>query len=203
MGITERKERDRQEMRRLILEAAKSLFLSEGFENVSIRRIAEGIEYSPATVYLYFKDKDEILLALHDEGFRKLLNRFERVKSIPDPIERLHAIGREYVQFAFENKEFYDLMYIERPLGPLVDCPDDFGMLGEVHKIFFDTIEACIKAGHLPKADVYPAAFTFLAAIHGAMALVIRNRCPKLFHTENEVLVNQTLEFLMALLKRD
>lgn len=197
MGITERKERDRQEMKQHILQAAKELFLSDGFDNVSIRRIAEKIEYSPATVYLYFKDKQEILLALHDEGFQMLLSRFQRVKSIADPLERLQGIGREYIKFAFENKEFYDLMYIEQPLGRLIENCDESDMLTEVHKVLFQTVEACIKAGYLPEADVHTAAFTFWATIHGAITIVIRNRCPIFFGTESEVLVNQSLEFVL------
>ena len=79
MGIFERKERDKQGMRKLILDSAMSLFLEEGFGNVSIRRIAESIEYSPATIYLYFRDKDEILFALHNEGFEELFRRQKKL----------------------------------------------------------------------------------------------------------------------------
>ncbi|MBI5233035.1 MAG: helix-turn-helix transcriptional regulator [Deltaproteobacteria bacterium] len=61
MGISERREKEKKEMRGLILETAMELFLDEGFENVSLRRRADKIEYSPATIYLYYKDKDEIL----------------------------------------------------------------------------------------------------------------------------------------------
>ncbi|MBK7338149.1 MAG: helix-turn-helix transcriptional regulator [Saprospirales bacterium] len=61
MGINERKEREKVELRGLILKGAMEVFLEEGFENTSIRRIAERVEYSPGTIYVYFKDKDEIL----------------------------------------------------------------------------------------------------------------------------------------------
>jgi len=60
MGLKERKERDKLEMKDRILQSAHQLFVEKGFEQVSIRNIAEAIEYSPATIYLYFKDKDEI-----------------------------------------------------------------------------------------------------------------------------------------------
>jgi AcrR family transcriptional regulator len=62
MGIKERKELEKQKMRKLILDNAMKLFLEKGFENITIRHIAEKIEYSPATIYLYFKDKDEIMV---------------------------------------------------------------------------------------------------------------------------------------------
>ena len=75
MGIKERKEQEKSEMRELILKTAMNLFLDKGFENITIRHIAEKIEYSPATIYLYFKNKDEILYTLRREGFEKLYER--------------------------------------------------------------------------------------------------------------------------------
>src|SRR3954462_9933776 len=72
MGIKERHERDREAVRRSILDGARELFVSEGFQNVSIRKIAERIEYSPAAIYRYFPSKDDIFFALAEEGFRLL-----------------------------------------------------------------------------------------------------------------------------------
>ena len=72
MGIKERQERDREAVRRAILDAARELFVTEGYQNVSIRKIAERIEYSPAAIYGYFPSKDDIFFALAEEGFRLL-----------------------------------------------------------------------------------------------------------------------------------
>src|SRR4249920_3695592 len=72
MGIKERQHRDREAVRRAILDAARELFVAEGFQNVSIRKIAERIEYSPAAIYGYFPSKDDIFFALAEEGFRLL-----------------------------------------------------------------------------------------------------------------------------------
>ena len=72
MGIRERHERDREAIQRAILDAARELFVSEGYQNVSIRKIAERIEYSPAAIYGYFRSKDDIFFALAEEGFRLL-----------------------------------------------------------------------------------------------------------------------------------
>ena len=77
MGISDRKEREKEEMRRRILESAKKLFLELGYEKTSVRAIAEDIEYSPATIYLYFKDKNELLFALHQEAFIEFSKTFE------------------------------------------------------------------------------------------------------------------------------
>src|ERR687883_454319 len=72
MGIKERHERDREAVRRAILDAARELFVREGYQNVSIRKIAERIEYSPAAIYGYFPSKDDIFFALAEEGFHLL-----------------------------------------------------------------------------------------------------------------------------------
>ena len=69
MSVAHRKQREKEEMRELILDASRSIFLEKGYHQTSIRNIAEKIEYSPGTIYLYFKEKDEIFHALHEEGF--------------------------------------------------------------------------------------------------------------------------------------
>src|SRR4051794_9482355 len=106
MGIKERQERDREAVSRSILDAARELFVSEGFQHVSIRKIAERIEYSPAAIYGYFPSKDDIFFALAEEGFRLLGNpasvqqdpqlatgsRLDRVKAI---FWRMYVFSRE------------------------------------------------------------------------------------------------------------
>ena len=72
MGIKDRQDRERFAVRQAILDAARDLFVTEGYRNVSIRKIAERIEYSPAAIYSYFPSKDDIFFALAEEGFRRL-----------------------------------------------------------------------------------------------------------------------------------
>ena len=79
MGIAERKERERQEMQDRIVQAAKGLFMENGFENTSIRKIAEEIEYSPAAIYRYFQSMDEIFYAVHSEIFDLLYDHIKVV----------------------------------------------------------------------------------------------------------------------------
>src|ERR1700710_2546607 len=114
MGILERKEKQKLEIRKLILDASMKLFVEEGFGNVTIRRIADLIEYSPTTVYLYFKDKDEIFFNLHDIGFQKLQELNRNLDSIQNPLVRLHKMGENYLNFGMENQEYYNLMFIMR-----------------------------------------------------------------------------------------
>ena len=89
MGIAERKERDRVEMRQRIIDAAIQMFLEEGYEKTSIRNIAEKIEYSPATIYLYYKDKDELLYDVQGQAFEKLYQTFRDEATAKDPFKRL------------------------------------------------------------------------------------------------------------------
>src|SRR5579871_605942 len=97
MGIAERKEKQKLEIRKMILEASMRLFVEEGFENVSIRKIADLIEYSPTTVYLYFKDKDEIFYELHNVGFLKFQELNKDLPAIENPLVRLHKMGENYI----------------------------------------------------------------------------------------------------------
>src|SRR3954468_13368908 len=101
MGIKERHERDREAVRRAILDAAKELFVRESYENVSIRKIAELIEYSPAAIYSYFPSKDDIFFALAEEGFRLLYGdraQYSELETL-QPAERLRAMFWTFYQF--------------------------------------------------------------------------------------------------------
>src|SRR3954453_9810537 len=118
MGIKERQERDREAGRRAILNAARDLFVTEGFQNVSIRKIAERIEYSPAAIYGYFPSKDDIYFALAEEGFRRLgdpgtVSVFAE-RNQPEPLERLRVIFTRLHRFSREHPQYFALMFVER-----------------------------------------------------------------------------------------
>src|SRR5215207_10855214 len=74
MGTKERQQRERDRVQDAILTAARELFVTEGYRNVSIRKIADRIEYSPAAIYSYFPSKDDIFFALAEEGFHLLFD---------------------------------------------------------------------------------------------------------------------------------
>src|SRR5919204_4981809 len=102
MGIKERQERDREAVRRSILDAARDLFVTEGFQHVSIRKIAERIEYSPAAIYSYFPSKDDIFYALAEDGFRLLGDPAEVSAQGRTPLERVRAIFWRIYEFSRE-----------------------------------------------------------------------------------------------------
>src|SRR5580765_6562626 len=99
MGTKERREREREELRTKILDAARELFAKEGYEAVSMRRIAEAIEYSPTAIYVHFKDKAELMRELCHEDFSKLDAGNPDALETTDPVERIRALGRMYIHF--------------------------------------------------------------------------------------------------------
>ncbi|MFP5245699.1 MAG: TetR/AcrR family transcriptional regulator, partial [Thermoanaerobaculia bacterium] len=112
LGPRERREREREEIRTRILDAARELFASEGFESVTMRRIADKIEYSPTAIYFHFRDKDALLSELCDCDFRAFAQGFNEIAQIPDPVERLRAAGRAYIAFGLGNPSHYRLMFM-------------------------------------------------------------------------------------------
>lgn len=105
MGTQERKDRERAELKEQILEAAKKILLKSGKKGLSIRKIATMIEYSPATIYLYFEDKDQILHELMEMGFMLMTKYMVSAYAEKDPVSRIREIGRAYVSFALENRD--------------------------------------------------------------------------------------------------
>ena len=103
MSTAERKAREKEALKLLILKGAKKLFLERGIEQTTIRNIADEINYSVGTVYVYFKDKNAILHDLHSIGFQELGGYFEELFLIKDPMERLKKMGFTYIKFALEN----------------------------------------------------------------------------------------------------
>ncbi|MFM0597820.1 TetR/AcrR family transcriptional regulator [Paraburkholderia dilworthii] len=115
MGIAERKNRQKQALRERILDASRRIVMREGFAALSMRKIADAIEYSPATLYLHFASRDEIAQALCEEGYAQLLATFEPHARIADPAERLKALGRAYIAFGVEHPQTYRLIFMEDP----------------------------------------------------------------------------------------
>lgn len=179
-GHAERLERGRLEMRERICAAAMRLFLEEGFEQTSMRRIADAIGYSPGAIYSYFEDKDEILFALHMEGFAKLRAALQAVDPTLPAHERLRHGGEAYLRFAFENPEYYDLMFITSRTVPRIRELDHWEVGADTYEFLRDIVRDAMGEGAIPPGEVDAAAFAVWAAVHGMAALVIRSRCPML-----------------------
>ena len=188
MGISERKEREKQVMRKNIIDAAMHMFTHEGYENASIRKIADKIEYSPATIYLYYKDKDELLYDVQAECFKKLVDAFKKEANSAEPLTRLHQISAAYIKFGLENPEMYDLMFIMKsPMNNLKDLEvwkngdDAFGYLATC-------IHECIEQQLIKFDSVWLGAFSIWSMAHGLISLDIRCRIKVLNMDEAQII---------------
>lgn len=115
MGAVERRAREKAEFRDEVLDAARKIVLREGFDSLSMRKIADAIEYAPGTIYLYFKSRDEIARDLCTAGFEELLQALAPAAGIRDPAKRLEEFGKRYVRFGLEHPETYRLIFMEDP----------------------------------------------------------------------------------------
>jgi AcrR family transcriptional regulator len=179
MGITERKERERKDLRKAILDAAGELFAQEGIENVSMRKIAEKIEYSPTTIYLYFKDKGELIYSLvrgYFDAFQKSVVAATDAAQ-DDPIAAIRTAMRQYIDFGVGNPFAYRLSFMADTLarderGERTE--DDFGNAGRRNLI--GCIEACIEAGLFRKDDPEMTANVIWSMNHGIVSLLINHQ---------------------------
>jgi AcrR family transcriptional regulator len=163
---------------RAILDAARDLFVAEGYQNVSIRKIADRIEYSPAAIYSYFPSKDDIFYALAEEGFRLLFSvSQERGDPGPDGLECLRRGFMRLYQFSREHPEYFALMFLDRSVPRITQNWAGFSFVSSIKQDFAARIDDAVRAGHLPAATDAHAVFRLLtAATVGASVLHLCNR---------------------------
>ncbi len=201
MGITDRKEREKQEMRKLIINAAMEMFITEGFDKTSIRNIADKIEYSPATIYLYYKDKDELLYEVQGQAFLELYNAFLKDVTATDPLERLDQLLHSYVNFGFEHPDLYDLMFILR--SPMKATEENgWPNCDEAYHYLTGTLETCIDQLRYENAHI--AALSIWALGHGLVSLFIRERIKVMHLPDDQVrnVVKATVDDHLRLIKK-
>ena len=177
MGIKERQERDREAVRRSILDAARDLFVTEGFQHVSIRKIAERIEYSPAAIYSYFPSKDDIFYALAEEGFRLLGDPAGASAHGRTPLDRVRAIFWRIYEFSREQPQYFALMFMERSVPRISREYERFAVARTRKQQVTAAIQACIDSGDLPRS-VKPlvALRVLMAGLLGIAAMRLSER---------------------------
>ncbi len=201
MGIAERREREKQEMQDLILTTAAELFLEVGMEKTSIRTIAEKIEYSPATIYLYFKDKNELLYAIHQRAFQRFFQYFQTLPQLDDPMEKLQQLGHIYFKFAFDNPAFYDLMFILKAPMDSDQTEEHWEMGARSHDVLTDLVLECQQAGHFQNKDTQVLSHMIWATVHGIVSLKIRERMKMYPEALRDQMVYDSLEMFNSILE--
>ena len=179
MGLQERRAREKGELKQEILDAASDLFVKEGYENVSMRKIAERIEYSPTTIYLYFHDKAELLDSICEQTFAKLIKKLQVLRSETDPVASLKKGLRAYIEFGIKHPNHYKLTFLTEYSLDQRKRYEDSRAHDMGHKAFenlCDSVAACVGAGELADQDVETTSQALWAAIHGLTALLITNK---------------------------
>jgi AcrR family transcriptional regulator len=191
MGTKERRDRERQELRQAILSASREIAAREGWQSVSIRKVAERIEYSPPTIYEHFASKEALLLELMREGFRMLMERVRAGNSAAaSPEARIMAVALAYWEFAWDHPELYQVMHglggvpfcfdpaIEAAKGERnLSSPEQFSP--EAKAIFQFTMDAIkdLVGGDEQDCEEREASVNILwATLHGLVALTMAGR---------------------------
>lgn len=201
MGTQKRREREKEELKQLIMGTAAELFRERGYEKTSMRAIAEAIEYSPGTIYLYFKDKDELLYEVSVRAFNLFFQYFSRVRGIEDPLERLFKLGESYITFAIEQPAYYDLMFIMT--DPIRNLDSDTWEEGEKnHQVLTDILQDCQSAGHFTNYDIDPLSFMIWSQVHGISSLYVKERMQMYEEHDQQKMLFEALEIFNDALKK-
>ena len=170
MGITERRQRQKEEVRTSILDAARQVAMEEGWDALSIRKIADAIEYSVPVIYDHFENKDAILHEFTKEGFVLMADCLKRAKDKhQDPAEQLIAMADAYWHFAFTEKAYYQLMF---GLGmPTCDMVRKVPEIQLYSGLLMDSIKQIIAASSHPETDSFLKYLTFFSTLHGLVSI--------------------------------
>jgi len=178
MGIKERKQRQKDDTRSRIVDAALKIGREEGWAALSMRKIGEQIEYSAPVVYEHFASKDALLLELTRIGFRKLIRKIEATGGqTNDPVGKIEAMWFGYWNFAFAEKEFYQLMF-----GIETNCSCNSMQLPEAalsRTLMTDAIRMLVSDQQDTGDKVSATYYTFWSVVHGLISLnMIGNQVP-------------------------
>jgi AcrR family transcriptional regulator len=176
-GSQKRREQQKEELAQTILKAAGEIFLEVGYEDFSLRRVAEMIGYSPGTIYLYFDNKDEVLRALANEGFASFSQMLEQASaSTDDPLERMTALARGYVTFGLNNPAFYRLIFMERPDFFVHETLENAPKWEETFAVWRGIMDDAIRTGKIRAEDPLKTLDAIWSMLHGIVSLA--NRMP-------------------------
>jgi AcrR family transcriptional regulator len=197
MGSRERQDREKQAVRQAILEAARDLFTTEGYRNVSIRKIAERIEYSPAAIYSYFPSKDDIYLALAEDGFRHLDAKLRTVSREGTPLEQVRAGWWGFYEFSKEQPAYFELLFVDRSVPQITEGWEGFEILQSIMADAAAGLQQAIDAGELPAMlNPIAAMHVLWAALVGPSVLAL---CERLAPDEDrDLLARDVLEAVIA-----
>jgi AcrR family transcriptional regulator len=178
-----RREQQKESLRRIILDAAAELFLEQGYEGFSMRGVAERIGYSATTIYRYYENKDDLLLAVVNEGFSEFARRLtEAAEGVSKPLKRLEALWHAYVRFGLENPVYYQMMFMQRADLLFESQRERTRPMIESFDVLQRTVRAAMDAGVMKRGEVETYSRVIWSLVHGVTALALAD--PKRFTPE-------------------
>ena len=169
-----RRQQQKVEVRRSLLDAASELFLEHGLAGFSLRGVAERVGYSATTVYLYFENKDDLLFAISLDGFEQFGQVLDAAyKTTADPVERIGALGRAYIAFGVAHPAHYRLMFMERGEFLNKTNPHDQKPTSDTFGILVRAVHEAHAAGRVRFGDPMDLVYTLWAGVHGLVALTL------------------------------
>jgi AcrR family transcriptional regulator len=174
----ERSKRQNGDLRRLILDTTRHLLVQEGYQNLSMRKIARAIDYSATSIYLHFDSKDALLHALIDEGMTRLYDQLRATADDhpDDPVERLEALCRQFITFGLENPEYYEVMFLLHPERMERYPAEKYRRARRNLDVIAATLSAGVRKGVFRVEDPRVSASTIWASLHGAVSLILAER---------------------------
>ncbi len=145
MTSGDRRAREQQAVREKILAAARDLFVREGYEAVSMRKIAEAVEYTPAALYTHFKDKADLMHELCSRDFSALAEHFNRLAKVSDPVQRIYRVGMQYIRFAVDYPNHYRLMFLTPHPEEIEPAPEDLAKMGDPSQDAYAFLQHAVK----------------------------------------------------------
>ncbi len=179
MSSIDRRQREKNETQDKILAAARDLFLNHGFDAVSMRKIAEAIEYTPAALYVHFKDKVELMRELCRRDFAAMDAEILTLATIADPVRRMHEAGRIFIRFGTQHKNQYRLMFMTPHPRDILPTEEDLAEMRDPdqngYAFMCKAVGDAVAQGRLrPEfGEIHATVQTLWAATHGVVALEI------------------------------
>jgi AcrR family transcriptional regulator len=177
MTVQERRVRQKTLLRQEILDAARDILVREGYEGLSMRKVAERIDYSPTAIYLHFKDRDDLVFCVCEQLMGGLVKELQQVaERHADPLVALRKGLRRYVEFGLKHPQHYQATFgIPHGHDPAKDARDQApGTMGMQAFGFLPRLVAeCVKKKKLARVDVHKASCALWAGIHGITSLLI------------------------------
>ena len=197
MGVTEKRAKHKEEFRKEILDSARELFINDGYEKFSLRKLAEKIDYSPTTIYLYFKSKDDLLFAICEEFFGQFFAQLNRIRSVSrDPIETLRQAFLYLLEFGLRNPNQYKVIFFTKSV---YGTPEEFvgkeTMARNTYFAFKEMVRDCINAGLLRELDEDVITPALAIASHGLATMALYR--PESLNEKSDVIARSLVDALL------